>query len=386
MIKTCEHIKLAFDYRTGKYNKKISQIKRTQIDVICDKCGIEFTERYSIFQHRFNLIGLEYCSNCSRPIVCRLAWYKGNHNTDGSYKPNGGNFSTERWNKLSKEEQFMKTSKASKALHTKLNSNPEKKNEHYQKVFKHSAIGYISKGQREIYDILKNDGYILDGLVSGMKVDIVNIDKKIAIEYNGDMWHCNPRKWKPEQYNTAIKMTASEKWKLDRNRRFSLRKLGYDVHIIWESEWTTDRTKVYNLLKKISDTNYEFEPWQYKPSMPLKGRSFEEIYGKERADVVKHNMSVRMEGKKLKTKPWKVTLPDGRVFYVQRLCDWKSINTGVHSARIKYEKIEYSDDLIFWDGISINLKTPVYCPHCNKVSSSASNMTRYHFDNCKNKK
>lgn len=30
-------------------------------------------------------------------------------------------------------------------------------------------------------------------------------------------------------------------------------------------------------------------------------------------------------------------------------------------------------------------REPLKCPHCDMVSKSASNMKRYHFDNCKNK-
>ena len=63
-------------------------------------------------------------------------------------------------------------------FHHFLSENIDKKTEHYKKVFKNSVIGYISKAQQEIYDILKNDGYEIDGYISGMRVDIINKEKK----------------------------------------------------------------------------------------------------------------------------------------------------------------------------------------------------------------
>lgn len=84
-----------------------------------------------------------------------------------------------------------------------------------------------------------------------------------SCHFQNDMWHCNPRTWKADEYNSAIKMTAGEKWKKDIARIVSLRKMGYDVIIVWESEWKRNpkkyidriKEKYYEIAKKDIDSN-----------------------------------------------------------------------------------------------------------------------------------
>lgn len=143
--------------------------------------------------------------------------------------------------------------KANQGLQLKLKDD-EYREQHFQKVFKQSKIGYISKGQKEVYDKLISENlndFEIDGVVISMKVDVINKCKKIAIEYNGDYYHCNPRTWKPDEFNRLIKMTAKEKWELDRRRRFALMRMGYIVFVIWESDWKKNKEYWINKIKKI---------------------------------------------------------------------------------------------------------------------------------------
>jgi very-short-patch-repair endonuclease len=56
-------------------------------------------------------------------------------------------------------------------------------------------------------------------------------------------------------------MTAAEKWKRDRDRNHSLRKLGYTVLVIWETDWKTDKvdvlSKILEVYNEISETNFD---------------------------------------------------------------------------------------------------------------------------------
>ncbi len=371
--------------------KKSNGAKRSQprVKVKCDKCNNIFIEKESIFNKRLKLINKEYCGNCARPLMSRLAGLKSNYDENGNLKKNSGRFTSEKWINLSdkkKEKRTRHNKKIAVDFHKFLNENPEKKIEHYKKVFKNSIIGYISKGQNEIYDILKNDGYELDGYVSGMRIDIVNKDKKIAIEYNGDYWHCNPRYWNPDDYNKAINMFAKEKWNNDRNRRFVLRKFGYDVHVIWENDWVYNRNKIYKLLNKITDNDYKFEKWEYKETKPLKGRTFEDIYGEEKAKILKKNMSIRQTGKKMnKNFIFKVVTPNQGIFYVNRIGNWHKIIKNSHSKLLKYNKIPKNNNYELWNEKEIELILNVKCPHCGLIGKNIRNMTRYHFNNCKQK-
>lgn len=62
---------------------------------------------------------------------------------------------------------------------------------------------------------------------------------RIAVEYNGDMWHANPKKYKstdtPNPFNKNI--TAEEIWNLDFTRIKALKdEYNIDTIVIWESE------------------------------------------------------------------------------------------------------------------------------------------------------
>lgn len=169
-----------------------------------------------------------------------------------NYNPvtNKTRFSTEMWNSKTKEEQQIQVNRANSALWSKINSDEEFKERYYKNFFGNRKIGYISKAQKEIFSNLTQHNFIMEYQIGKLTVDICNPSLKIVIEYNGDFWHCNPRKWHPDQYNKTIKMYAKEKWNSDAKRSYFLKKLGYTVIIIWESGWKSDKEKY---LKRIYD-------------------------------------------------------------------------------------------------------------------------------------
>ena len=261
------------------YNKKIS-IKTEPINEIrCDACDKIYEERVKDTLKNENKHGKQLCGKCRKRENGKIFGKIGSQvlksftkeekskycSNDGkiSYKknPNGkGKFSTDRWDKMSKKEQIKQVNKANKALHIKLNSDENLKREHYLKVFNNSRIGFTSKGHNELHDFLKDFGFEQHTQISSMEVDECNDTLKIVVEFNGDMYHCNPRKWKPNDYNKVIKMSASEKWEKDRNRCYKLKNLGYKTFVVWEEDWALNREKIkeklINYINKIeNETN-----------------------------------------------------------------------------------------------------------------------------------
>ncbi len=72
--------------------------------------------------------------------------------------------------------------------------------------------------------------------ISKWVVDLVHPDVKIIVEVNGDYWHGNPKVYPPDAYINGIGMTAGEKNAADGHRNEQLRKMGYDVIVLWESD------------------------------------------------------------------------------------------------------------------------------------------------------
>ena len=67
------------------------------------------------------------------------------------------------------------------------------------------------------------------------------------IEFNGDYWHCNPKQYKEDFYNKSKLLTAKEIWENDKLKIQCAQKNGYDVLVIWESEYNENP---HNTLRK----------------------------------------------------------------------------------------------------------------------------------------
>ena len=113
----------------------------------------------------------------------------------------------------------------------------------------------ISKQQKIIYAIVKeiDQTALIEKLVPKSKyfADIILLDKKKIIEYNGDYWHCNPKKYDADYFNKKIKKYAKDIWENDLQRRKSLEKLGYSVLCIWESDFINNREPVERQIKEF---------------------------------------------------------------------------------------------------------------------------------------
>lgn len=76
--------------------------------------------------------------------------------------------------------------------------------------------------------------------------DFVIPDLKLAIEFNGDFWHANPKVYSENDLlrfrGNAV--TASEIWQRDSIKKAVLESRGFELHVIWESEYLEDKEEV----------------------------------------------------------------------------------------------------------------------------------------------
>jgi len=111
-----------------------------------------------------------------------------------------------------------------------------------------------SKIEREFYSYIKenlNKNVRANIPILNYVVDILH-DKKI-IEFYGDFWHANPKIYSGNEYikSFSINKTANEIWLKDNDRIDSLKKLGYDVLIIWENDWKKNKLDCIEKIKKF---------------------------------------------------------------------------------------------------------------------------------------
>jgi hypothetical protein len=102
-------------------------------------------------------------------------------------------------------------------------------------------------GNKENYILIKNltnrKGYF---------VDFYYENGKKIIEFNGDFWHFNPKKYLPESYVILKnnKIIAKSIWEEDKIKINNLIKTGYKVLVVWEDEYKNNKSET---IKNCND-------------------------------------------------------------------------------------------------------------------------------------
>ena len=117
--------------------------------------------------------------------------------------------------------------------------------------------GMVSKSEQDLFDNLfksfpelKQQVFVKHDALHYYAYDIV-LDNKI-IEYNGDYWHANPIKYSKDdsiKYPNHKVKTAKEIWNYDKEKLNFAKTLGYDVLVIWESEYKSDKKSTLDKCK-----------------------------------------------------------------------------------------------------------------------------------------
>lgn len=72
----------------------------------------------------------------------------------------------------------------------------------------------------------------------------------LLIEYNGDYWHCNPKKYPATFYHKKKKMFAWELWDYDKQKIKIAIAAGYNCITIWESEYTQNPDLLFQKINE----------------------------------------------------------------------------------------------------------------------------------------
>lgn len=90
-------------------------------------------------------------------------------------------------------------------------------------------------GRNQFYRYFRNIGQTFS-------YDFV-FNKKV-IEFNGDYWHCNPKYYNSNYFHKYLQKYAFEVWEKDKIKIDSISKIGYDVLIIWESDYKNNKEEI----------------------------------------------------------------------------------------------------------------------------------------------
>lgn len=136
-------------------------------------------------------------------------------------------------------------------------------------------LGYSKISQELFYSILEtydlgyrdkikfathNGEFKLNNPKGGVYIyDFIDTVGKKIIEYNGDMYHANPKKFKendtPHPYRKT--KTSLEIWESDKNKLSVANDNGYEVLVIWDSEyrWGNKEKVIKKCLKFLKNEN-----------------------------------------------------------------------------------------------------------------------------------
>ena len=244
----CEICSIVYDMPLSKAKYR-TKGKIANGRYICIPCSKELNKKNLV---KVGTIALSNISPSDRKINASVGGKKSAENYDPS--TNKGRFSSERWDMKTEEEKIFHVTRANAALRDKIANDDIFREEYNRKTFGRLKIGYVSAGQKSLFNELSGLGFEMEYLIGSCTVDMCQPDLKIVVEYNGDFWHCNPRTWKENDYNKCLKMTAKEKWDIDRRRYCVMRKYGYTVIVVWESGWKSDKQKyIERIHNEISE-------------------------------------------------------------------------------------------------------------------------------------
>lgn len=126
-----------------------------------------------------------------------------------------------------------------------------------------SNNSHISNNEMRFVDILidrvgdikytyKTKQYCIwsDELSSPLFYDVTCSERRKIIEYNGDYWHCNPKITESTAVIKQNGMSAQEIWDRDRAKHNTAKNRGFDVYVVWESEFMSDPTTVIDNIEE----------------------------------------------------------------------------------------------------------------------------------------
>lgn len=109
----------------------------------------------------------------------------------------------------------------------------EKGNIIWKNKFKNANVSKSSQIINKILNQL-NINYVTEKSINGKFVDYYIEEYNMAIEYFGDYWHMNPKRYTKDYYNTRKKTTAQEIWDFDKNRLNFIHEKVNTIIVIWE--------------------------------------------------------------------------------------------------------------------------------------------------------
>ena len=121
----------------------------------------------------------------------------------------------------------------------------------FSKIPKKQTSSRYSKTAKCLFDYLLEK--FPDANCFGNEIELINGNSRVyfdfsvnnkILEFNGDYWHCNPNHYLPTYFHKKLKMPASKKWKIDEEKIQLAKSHGYEILVVWESDYRKNPEKI----------------------------------------------------------------------------------------------------------------------------------------------
>ena len=232
----------------------------------CNQCGEKIecyaSEKYLLYR---NLKKKDICKKCSleNQFGEGNPFYGKTHSDETKTKISKSRVgkATKEKNAMSKKENRDKLSKKLKEVWANEKSDERRKEMSIlmkKRIANGEIKGYnVSKAEYEIINNLKNDGIDCTGSfrINSKVYDIYIPKYNLLIEYNGDYWHCNPKKYGRDYFNHKKSLYAYQIWENDKVKLHLAKENNYNYEVVWENEYKKNPKIIQEIIIKYERKN-----------------------------------------------------------------------------------------------------------------------------------
>lgn len=225
-----------------------------QVEKICKYCG----KHYVVKNERSNIT--RFCS-----IECKNNWQSTEENC-GINNPRFNRILTKC--SYCGKEFYLKSYKLHDDInhfccyncrneYYKIHENRTDKQLSVDKNLGKNAIKYtkpsLTLPHKKVLDMLDLNGinYQVEYLIEYYKLDVFLTDYNLAIEVQGDFWHCSPIRYENIQYQQQIHSIRRDKSKHTYTKRY----YGYEILWLWERDITNNEELCKSLIEQYIKSN-----------------------------------------------------------------------------------------------------------------------------------
>ena len=107
-------------------------------------------------------------------------------------------------------------------------------------------LNFISKLNKIFIQHAENGG---EYIIEGYKMDGYCKETNTIYEFHGDFWHGNPKIYKHDEINKKNGKTFGELYQNTIKREEMIKKLGYNLIVMWEYDWNKINKSIKNIQR-----------------------------------------------------------------------------------------------------------------------------------------